>query len=159
MDQPGETFLERVATRHDFEPDIREFEPGATPTAADAAAALDCPPAQVVASIVCQIDGDVVVALTSGANRVDLAALARVHGGETATLADPETVTAATGYSVGGVPPFGHDRQLPTYLDETLCSFEIVYPAAGTAARLFPIGPDRLVELASAQVASFAVPE
>lgn len=159
MDDPAEKFRTRVREQYNFEPEIQEFESGSTPTAAKAATALGCPVDQVVASIVCTVDDAVVLALTSGANQVDFEALARIHGGSTASLAAPETVREVTGYPVGGVPPLGHDQELPTYMDESLCAFETIYPAGGSAERLFSIDPDRLIDLADATVAGIGTPK
>jgi prolyl-tRNA editing enzyme YbaK/EbsC (Cys-tRNA(Pro) deacylase) len=54
------------------------------------------------------------------------------------------------------VPPFGHDTTVPTYLDETLTEFDTVWAAAGSPETVFPISPDRLVEITGATVADLA---
>ena len=90
------------------EPQIRRFPEG-TKTAADAAAqAIGCDVAQIVKSLVFMADGRPVIAFTSGANRVDPSKLARVAGASEARRATPEEARAATGFAVGGTPPFGH---------------------------------------------------
>lgn len=155
FDDPGAAFERRALERYGFEPDVSVFEPGATATVETAAAKLGCDPARIVASIVCTVDDSVVVALVGGDRQVDMDQLATIHGGGQASLADPETVETTTGYPVGGVPPFGHDTDLPTYLDERVLKYDTVYPAAGTAERLFQIDPTRLRELTNATVAAF----
>ena len=45
-----------------------------------------------------------------------------------------ERVEPLIGHGVGGVCPFGIHEGIPVYLDESLKRFDIVYPAAGTAA-------------------------
>ena len=46
----------------------------------------------------------------------------------------------ATGYSIGGVPPFGHSSLLPTVLDASLMDLDVVWaagrPLAGEESRL-----------------------
>jgi prolyl-tRNA editing enzyme YbaK/EbsC (Cys-tRNA(Pro) deacylase) len=54
------------------------------------------------------------------------------------------------------VPPFCHDTAVPIYLDETLQGFETVWAAAGTPEAVFPITPERLVELSGAEPADLA---
>ena len=148
MHPRAEQFRDRVRRELNVEIDPREFPEG-TKTAADAADAIGCDVAQIASSIVFVAD-DPVVVVTSGANRVDEDRLAAHLGAEGARTADPEEVRAATGYAIGGVPPFAHDGDVPTYMDETLLSFETVWAAAGTPEAVFPVAPGRLRELADA---------
>jgi prolyl-tRNA editing enzyme YbaK/EbsC (Cys-tRNA(Pro) deacylase) len=146
-------FQTAARARYDFDPDVREFPEG-TRTAADAAAAVGCETAQIVKSLVFTVEGrdspgdtaDVVVVLTAGDHRVDTDALADHLGATRVAAADPETVRAATGWSIGGVPPFCHERDLPVYLDERLRDRSL-WAAAGTPDAVFPIAADRLVSL------------
>ncbi len=150
MHPRAEQFRDRVREQLDVEIDPREFPEG-TKTAADAAEAIGCDVAQIASSIVFVAgDGDPVVVVTSGANRVDESALASHLGASTARTADPEEVREATGYAIGGVPPFAHHGEVPTYMDETLLAFEEVWAAAGTPEAVFPIDPGRLRVLAGA---------
>jgi prolyl-tRNA editing enzyme YbaK/EbsC (Cys-tRNA(Pro) deacylase) len=96
-----------------------------------------------------------VVALVSGANRVDLGKLAAVAGGPIGK-ADADIARSATGYAIGGVPPFGHSSRLPVYLDRDLLDHEVVWAAAGRPDAVFPIQPARLRELSGAVVVELA---
>lgn len=129
--------------------------PEGTRTAADAAAAIGCDVAQIVKSLVFVVDGTPILALTSGANRVDLDRLAAVADAESVSQADADTVRAATGYAIGGTPPFGHDTPLDTYLDEDLLRYDTVWAAAGTPSSCFPITPADLARAAHATTAPF----
>jgi prolyl-tRNA editing enzyme YbaK/EbsC (Cys-tRNA(Pro) deacylase) len=131
--------------------DLRRFPQG-TRTAEDAAAAIGCDVGQIVKSLVFLVGGRPVVALVSGANRLDEARLASAAGGEVGR-ADAATVREATGYSIGGVPPFGHDTELPVYCDRDLLQHPAVWAAAGRPDTVFEITPERLVELSGATVA------
>jgi Cys-tRNA(Pro) deacylase len=134
-----------------LELEVRRFPEG-TRTAEDAAKAIGCEVGQIVKSLVFTAGGEAVVALVSGANRLDLAMLAALAGGR-ADKADAEQVRSATGYAIGGVPPFGHARRLPVFMDRDLERYEVVWAAAGRPDTVFPITPARLVELSGAQVA------
>ena len=116
---------------------------------------MGCELGQIVKSLVFLCDGEPVLALTSGANRVDTAALGRVLGGSI-TRANAEAVREATGYSIGGTPPFGHTRPLRTAIDATLLQYEHVWAAAGTPDTVFEIASTDLVRCASGAVADFA---
>jgi prolyl-tRNA editing enzyme YbaK/EbsC (Cys-tRNA(Pro) deacylase) len=98
----------------------------------------------------------VVVVLTAGHHRVDSEALAEALGVADASPADPETVKRATGWSIGGVPPICHERDLPVYLDESLLDHPQVFAAAGTPEAVFGIEPDELRALADPEpIAAF----
>jgi len=111
--------------------------------------------AQIVKSLVFMADGRPVIVFTSGANRVDPSKLAQVAGASEARRASPEEARAATGFAVGGTPPFGHSHSLPTYIDPTLLAFQEVWAAAGTPDSVFPLPPLELERAAGAQPADF----
>jgi prolyl-tRNA editing enzyme YbaK/EbsC (Cys-tRNA(Pro) deacylase) len=130
---------------------VKQF-PSGTRTAADAAKAVGCEVGQIVKSLVFVAGGTPVVALVSGANRLDEGRLAAVAGTPVAK-ADAETARAATGYSIGGVPPFGHATTVPVFMDRDLLDHKVVWAAAGRPDSVFEISPERLRELSQAAVA------
>lgn len=123
-----------------------------THTAQEAADALGCSVAAIVKSLVFVADGEPLLVLASGPNRVDTALLSQLLDAEVA-MADAKTVKRATGYSIGGVPPLAHATELRTVMDETLLRLDVVWAAAGSARAVFPIEPRRLAELANATIA------
>lgn len=135
--------------------EVRRFPQG-TRTAADAAAAVGCELGQIVKSLVFLCDGQPVLALTSGSRRVNTDLLGDVLGG-VITRADADAVRRATGYAIGGTPPFGHDRPLRTVVDSNLMQYEHLWAAAGTPETVFETAGAELVRCASATVADFAV--
>ena len=58
----------------------------------------------------------------------------------------------ATGYAIGGVPPFGHATDVPVFMDRDLLGYGVVWAAAGRPDSVFEIQPDRLRELSKAMV-------
>lgn len=161
-------FTERANRRYDVELKIQEFEAG-TETAAAAAEAVGCEPAAIASTIVVSLStgepptGNVptrdpatgetlVAAITSGANRLDLNAVADHFDVAAAAMGSPDRIRSVVGWSIGGVPPICHDTSIPTVMDPTLCAFEQVYGAAGTPSALFSIAPERLADLAEATV-------
>jgi prolyl-tRNA editing enzyme YbaK/EbsC (Cys-tRNA(Pro) deacylase) len=121
-----------------------------TKTVRDAAAAVGCDEAMIAKSIVFVCDGDPVVCVTSGSNRVDEERVALTRDCAEARIATPQEVRAATGYPVGGVPPFGHG--LPVLFDEALLHQERIWAAGGDSNSLFEVDPRRLIECVSAEV-------
>lgn len=145
-----ERFLERAAAR-DLQLEVREF-PAGTRTAADAAAAIGCDVGQIVKSLVFLADDRPVLVLTSGANRVDEARLAAHLGASDVRKANAEEVRAATGYAIGGTPPFGHDTHLAIWCDRDLTTYQQVWAAAGSPTTVFPITPEVLMRTTGAHV-------
>ena len=138
--------------------DVREFPEG-TRTAADAASAIGCAVDQIVKSLVFVADTDPVVVLTSGGNRVDVVKVGRQTGSAGVRKADAEEARAATGYAIGGTPPFGHARQLPVLVDRHLTRFDLLWAAAGTPRHVFPITPGDLVRVTGGRVADVTLDE
>ncbi|WP_336344540.1 YbaK/EbsC family protein [Halalkalicoccus ordinarius] len=101
-------------------------------------------------------DGEPVVVVTSGANRVDETRVAAELGVEEVRMADADAIRETLGWSIGGVPPICHETDVPVLFDETLTGFETVWAAAGTPDAVFPIDPTSLVELADATPCSVA---
>jgi prolyl-tRNA editing enzyme YbaK/EbsC (Cys-tRNA(Pro) deacylase) len=92
--------------------------------------------------------------LTAGHHRIDLARLADAVGGPVA-MSDAATARAATGFAIGGTPPFGHPSPLPTFLDPSLLEHDVVYAAAGSPDSCFPIAPEALKSVTNATIAAF----
>jgi prolyl-tRNA editing enzyme YbaK/EbsC (Cys-tRNA(Pro) deacylase) len=136
-------------------PDVRRFPQG-TKTALAAAEAIGCEVGQIVKSLIFIADERPVLALTSGSNRVDVVTLAALAGADEVRRATPEEARAATGFAVGGTPPFGHPHQVITFCDEDLLAYEEVWAAAGTPDSVFPLTPHELLRVSEASVARFA---
>ena len=125
-----------------------------TRTVRDAAQAVGCQEAQIAKSIVFIADGDPVICVASGEHRVDLDKLADALDVAEVRQAGPDEVRAATGFAVGGVPPFANG--LPVVFDEALLRHERVWAAGGDAQSLFCVDPRELVACTEAQTAEIA---
>ena len=136
--------------------ELREFPEG-TRTAEDAARAIGVEVGQIVKSLVFTLDGRMVMALVSGRNRLDEGRLADALGGQRVGRADAAGVREATGFAIGGVPPFGYPSALPTAVDEDLLTYDEVWAAAGTPRDVFAIAPADLVRLSGGSVAALRV--
>jgi prolyl-tRNA editing enzyme YbaK/EbsC (Cys-tRNA(Pro) deacylase) len=133
--------------------DARRFPEG-THTAEDAARAIGCRLAQIVKTLVfVDADGEPVAFLVSGANRLDPAKGAAAAGLAELRKADARATRERTGFSIGGIPPFGHERPIPMYLDEDLLAFDEVWAAAGLPDAVFPLAPGDLLRASGARAA------
>ncbi|MBV8216905.1 MAG: YbaK/EbsC family protein [Solirubrobacterales bacterium] len=112
--------------------------PDSTRTAVEAAAAVGCEVGQIVKSLVFMRDGEPVMVLCAGDRRVAAKRLGL-------TPANADQARAATGFSIGGIPPLGHDRPLETLIDSSLRRFATVWCAAGTPYAVFEADADKLI--------------
>ena len=129
----------------------RRFPEG-TKTAQDAADAIGVTVGQIVKSLVFAVDDEVVMALVSGANQLDEKKLAHAAGGAKCSRVDADAVRAATGFPIGGVPPFGHTTQLRVFVDPDLLQYDEVWAAAGTWNDNFGAAPADIVRVAGGVV-------
>ena len=152
----GAERFDEASRRLGVVPDLRQFPQG-TKTAADAARAVGCDVDQIVKSLVFATDtGEAILCLTSGRHRVDLGKLAALAGTSDVRRATPQEARTATGFAIGGTPPFGHPSPVPTWIDETFRAFEIIWAAGGTPDRVFPIAPATLADLSGGSWADVA---
>ena len=117
--------------------------PGSTRTSAEAAAAIGVEVGQIAKSLVFLVDGEPVVAVLSGADRLDVEKLRRLRGAARVECPDAEGVRSATGYPIGGVSPVGHDA--PVLVDRGLAAYDVVWAAAGTPNAVYPTTFEELV--------------
>jgi prolyl-tRNA editing enzyme YbaK/EbsC (Cys-tRNA(Pro) deacylase) len=110
--------------------------PDSTRTAAEAAAACGCEVGQIVKSLVFLIDREPTMVLCAGDKRVT-----QIDG----RPASADEARDATGFAIGGIPPLGHDSDLPTLVDESLRRFARVWCAAGTPHAVFETGLEELL--------------
>jgi prolyl-tRNA editing enzyme YbaK/EbsC (Cys-tRNA(Pro) deacylase) len=122
-----------------------------TATVADAAEAMGCEPGQIAKSIVFVMDGEPVVVVASGRHRIDRDKVCVALDCAEGRQASPDEVRAATGFSVGGVPPIGHG--LPVVFDTALLDYERIYAAGGDPNTLFEVAPRELAGSVHALVA------
>jgi prolyl-tRNA editing enzyme YbaK/EbsC (Cys-tRNA(Pro) deacylase) len=130
-----------------LEVDVRRLSQ-TTATVGDAARAMGCEEAEIAKSLVFIADGDPVLCIASGSHRVDLGLLADALDVAEVRQATPDEVRAATGFPVGGVPPFGH--ALPVVFDESLLEHQRVYAAGGDGNSLFEVDPRKLLDCTGA---------
>jgi prolyl-tRNA editing enzyme YbaK/EbsC (Cys-tRNA(Pro) deacylase) len=144
--------LVEAAGRLGVEVEVVEM-PASTRTAEEAAAACGCGVGQIVKSLVFRGSetGRCYLFLVSGANRVDEGKVSS-DVGEALARPDAQFVRDQTGYAIGGVPPFGHDLKLATFMDQDLLRFDRVWAAAGTPRTVMRLVPDRLREATEARV-------
>jgi len=124
-----------------------------TRTAQLAAEAIGTELGSIVKSLLFLVDGKPTLVLVAGDRRADTGKLAQLLKAQKVQIADADTVRAETGFAIGGVPPVGHTKPLPTLIDQSLNRFETVYAAAGAPNAVFPIAYERLLQITAGRVA------
>ena len=133
-----------------------------TRTAEEAAAAVGVPVGAIVKSLVFAVgesstgDGEIVVALVSGKNLLDEKKLAKAAGTRRAWRIDAHAVRSATGFAVGGIPPFAYPAPLRMFIDPDLFEYPVVWAAAGTPNHVFGADPNTLATATGAVAADIA---
>jgi len=96
------------------------------------------------------------VVLVSGRNKVDLGLLAAVTGEVALRVATAREVRELTGYSIGGIPPFGHGKDVRILMDQDLAQYQWIWASAGAASAVFRVAPRTLRMLSNAVVTPLA---
>ncbi len=151
VSQPAAARVEAALRAQGLTREVIELA-ASTRTAAEAAAACGVDVAQIVKSLVFLAGGDPVLVLASGANQVDETRLAALTG-KPIRRADAGTVRTATGFAIGGVPPVGHARAMPVFIDRDLTAHAELIAAAGTPRAVFRLTPDELCRITAGTVA------
>jgi prolyl-tRNA editing enzyme YbaK/EbsC (Cys-tRNA(Pro) deacylase) len=125
-------------------------------TAQLAADALSTALGSIVKSLVFLADGDPVLVLVAGDRRASPQKLKRLLKARRVMIADADRVREETGFSIGGVPPVGHQTPLPVWIDASLSRFETVHAAAGHPRAVFPVPYRDLVRITNGKVADLA---
>ena len=118
--------------KYGLEDRIRELTVSSA-TVALAAEALGCEPARIAKTLSFENGEGAILVIAAGDARIDNAKFKHRFGMK-ARMLSADRVEPLIGHGVGGVCPFGIHEGIPVYLDESLKRFDIVYPAAGTAA-------------------------
>ena len=137
--------------------EIKELS-DSTRTAEEAAAAIGTSVPKIVKSLVFLADGDPILTLVSGSNRLDTDRLGAALG-RTIARADAAAVRLATGFAIGGVPPLGHATPLDVLIDRDLLQYDEVWAAAGTPHAVCPLRPDARVTATNGRVIDLTVEE
>ena len=142
-----------VFTTHTY-----EHDPAAPSYGLEAAEVLGLPAAQVLKTLLADVDGALVVAIVPVAGKLDLKALATAVGGKKAAMADPHVAERTTGYVVGGISPIGGRRPMPTFIHGSRQTTGIVHVSAGRRGLQLALAFEDLVRATNATVAEIARP-
>jgi len=128
-----------------------EFEDGSTPTAEMAAARIGVQVGQIAKSLLFKgTSGKAVMIVCAGDRKISSSKMKQLCGEKMSMTSSDETF-ALTGFLPGGVCPFGV-QDIPVYLDASLQTWDVIYPAAGTNSTGVPTSFEQLRSITGAQL-------
>ena len=108
-------------------------------TALDAATALGCNVGAIVKSLLFKTNDSFILCLVAGDKRASLNKIKKIINKKDVSMANPEDVKSQTGYTIGGVSPIGHLKQIEIIIDNSLERFNELFAAAGHPNCVFKI--------------------
>ena len=121
-------------------------------TALNAANSLKCEVGAIVKSLLFRTDNTFLLCLVSGDKRCSLNKIKKIIQIKDVSMASPEDVKIQTGYTIGGVSPVGHLKNIKIFLDESLKRFEDIFAAAGHPNCVFKINFENLLKITQGEI-------
>ena len=121
-------------------------------TAQDAATALDCNVGAIVKSLLFKTNDSFLLCLVSGDKRASLSKIKKIINKKDVSMANPEDVKSQTGYTIGGVSPIGHLKQIEIIIDNSLERFNELFAAAGHPNCVFKINFTNIQKITNGKV-------
>ncbi len=129
----------------EFVPYIYEYEEkgGTRQTAAE----LNVSEHNVIKTLIFNSYGELIIVLMHGDMEVSTKELARQLNVKKVEPADQKSAMNATGYQFGGTSPFGTEKNLPVYLENTILDLDKIYINGGKRGFILEIATDDLYKL------------
>ena len=70
-------------------------------------------------------------------------------------MANPQSVKEVTGFTIGGVSPIGHLKEVEIFIDNNLKRFQNIYAAAGHPNCVYKVNFENLLKMTSGKVEDF----
>lgn len=112
----------------------------------------------IVKSVILLADSNPILVIANGTTRIDTKQLADYLeiAKRKVKLADAATVLELTGFTIGGVPPFGHKTKLRTLIEKFVLSQPEVYAGGGAVEAVLRITPDEIMRVTNAEIIDFS---
>ena len=121
-------------------------------TAQDAATALSCNVGAIVKSLLFKTNDSFILCLVAGDKRASLNKIKKIINKKDVSMANPEDVKSQTGYTIGGVSPIGHLKQIEIIIDNSLERFNELFAAAGHPNCVFKINFTNIQKITNGKV-------
>ncbi|MEM1583911.1 MAG: YbaK/EbsC family protein [Nitrososphaerota archaeon] len=149
----GTRNLEEYMEKNKIRGEIIHLRPSEARTSISAARAVGCSLGQIAKNILLVGEKNKILVITSGDKKVNLKKVSEIFGGRF-RLATPREILEETGYGVGGVPPFGHIKEIKTIIDPSIKRYSFVYTSGGSEDTLMKIDVDELIRACNGEILS-----
>tara|TARA_B100000029_G_scaffold443149_1_gene462018 strand:- start:994 stop:1476 length:483 start_codon:yes stop_codon:yes gene_type:complete len=116
-------------------------------TAKDAANSLNCEVGAIVKSLLLRTKNSFLICLIAGDKRCSLNKLKKILQQKDVSMANADEVKKITGFSIGGVSPVAHIKNLDVLIDKSLSRFAFIFAAAGHPNCIFKVNYTQLVKI------------
>ena len=118
-------------------------------TAIDAAKSLNTEVGSIVKSLLLRTKSSYLLCLIAGDKKCSLNKLKKILKEKDLSMASANEVKEVTGFTIGGVSPIGHLKDIKVYIDNSLSRFETIYAAAGHPHWIFKISFEEIKQITS----------
>ena len=133
--------------------DFQYIEKASTHHAEEAARESGLPLSQIAKTIIfSDDDSHAVVGVVRADRMVSRHKLEACSGTRKLKVASDEMAQRLTGFPTGGIPPVGHRKRLPVYVDRELSNLEYIWCGGGTRTRLIRLKAEDILRLSDAVV-------
>ena len=124
-------------------------------TAQEAAESLNTDVGSIVKSLLFKSENNFILCLVSGDRRCSLNKLKKIKQQKDISMANPQSVKEVTGFTIGGVSPIGHLKEVEIFIDNNLKRFQNIYAAAGHPNCVYKVNFENLLKMTSGKVEDF----
>ena len=121
-------------------------------TAQEAAESLNTDVGSIVKSLLFKSENNFILCLVSGDRRCSLNKLKKIKQQKDISMANPQSVKEVTGFTIGGVSPIGHLKEVEIFIDNNLKRFQNIYAAAGHPNCVYKVNFENLLKMTSGKV-------
>lgn len=131
-----------VLQKYGLEDRIMEFDVLSS-TVKEAAKAINCKEEEIAKTLSFIVEDKPILIVVAGDSKIDNSKF-KTEFKTKAKMIPIDNVEEMIGHAVGGVCPFGVNKNVDVYLDDSLKRFEIIYPACGSSNSAVKLTLDEL---------------
>jgi len=126
--------------------------------ALEASRATDIPLGKIIKTLVfVNQDSKPLIAIVRADCNVSRHKLESCSHSKSVKIASDETAEKVTGYPTGGIPPVGHKKRLPVYLDQRVLNNDYVWCGGGARTKLVKLRVQDITKLVAPQICDISV--